>query len=226
MIYNKYRPITFGEVRGQQSAELLRRQSLSNRFAHAYILHGQSGAGKTTVARILAMALNCKPKNGTGEPCGECPDCRAIQKSAHWDTIEIDGARCRGIEDVKEICRRAYLCPMGNHKVYILDECHMLTGEAWNCLLKLLEEPPPYFVMVLCTTRLDMIPETIASRCQQFPFLAIDAESIASKLSNVALAESITVPPATIKHIAEMSCGNMRQAETLLEQVITTKGGE
>ena len=139
MLYNSYRPIKYSEVIGQPSAAILLKQSIKNRMAHAYLLHGASGSGKTTTARIIAMAANCTDKLN-GEPCGKCESCKSIIKSNHIDTWEIDAAKCRGIDDIKSLCVKASYYPiMAGKKVYIIDEAHQITPEGMNALLKLLE---------------------------------------------------------------------------------------
>lgn len=218
--YQKYRPHSFGELAGQgEVVAILQRQAKDHNYHHAYLLFGASGTGKTSTARILSMALNCECMNGTGEPCGECPSCKAIKEGRHWDTLEVDGARFRGIDDVKDLCYKAYFAPFGNRKVYIIDECHMLTEPAFNGLLKLLEEPPPHLVIILCTTHFEKIPDTITSRCQLYPFTKLKAQDIIKKLAFICQREGLTPDPKHLQFIAESACGNMRSAENTLEQV-------
>jgi len=225
--YNKYRPQQFSELLGQeQVVSILKSQAKAHAYHHAYLFFGASGTGKTTTARILAMCLNCYSLNGDGEPCGKCPSCEAVTEGRHWDVIEIDGARFRGIDDVKELAYKAYLSPFGNKKVYIIDECQMLTEPAWSGMLKLLEEPPPHLAIILCTTDFKKIPETIASRCELFPFTKLDGNSIKHKLELIAEREGISPDPKHIQFIVESSSGNMRSAESLLEQVCQIRGKE
>jgi len=225
--YNEYRPHQFSDVLGQdQVTAILKNQVKAGQFHHAYLFFGSSGTGKTTTARILAICLNCPNLNGDGEPCQSCQSCQAVVAGSHWDVIEVDGARFRGIDDMKELTYRAYLSPMGNRKVYIIDECHMLTEPAWNGMLKLLEEPPPHLVIILCTAQFQKIPDTITSRCQLYPFTKLKAEEMKQKLGLICHSIGIDPDPKHIQFIVESSKGNMRSAENTLEQVcqIGSKG--
>ena len=223
--YNKYRPTQFGDVLGQeQVTQILKSQAITGQYHHAYLFFGASGTGKTTTARILAMCLNCWNLDGNGEPCGDCPSCRAVRAGSHWDVIEIDGARFRGIDDTRELAYRAYLSPLGSRKIYIIDECHMLTEPAWNGMLKLLEEPPPHLVVVLCTTHFEKLPDTITSRCQLYPFTKLEPEQVRHKLELICQDTGITPDPRHIQFIIEKAGGNMRSAENTLEQVCRIRG--
>jgi len=223
--YNRYRPTQFGDVLGQeQVTKILKSQAITGQYHHAYLFFGASGTGKTTTARILAMCLNCRSLNGDGEPCGDCPSCRAVTAGSHWDVIEIDGARFRGIDDTRELAYRAYLSPLGSRKIYIIDECHMLTEPAWNGMLKLLEEPPPHLVVVLCTTRFEKLPDTITSRCQLYPFTRLEPDQVRRKLEYICQNIGITPDPKHIQFIIEKAGGNMRSAENTLEQVCRIRG--
>ncbi len=219
--YNDYRPHKFSEVVGQdQVINILHNQAKAHKFHHSYLMSGPSGTGKTTTARILAAALNCATMNGDGEPCGICPSCQAIQKHAHWDVLEVDAPRFRGIDDIKDLCYKAYFTPLGKYKVYIIDECHMLTEPAWAALLKLIEEPPPYLVIILCTTEYNKVPETITSRCQQYPFVKLKESSILGVLKHVCHEVGITPKDEHLTFIAQSSNGNMRTSLNTLEQVV------
>lgn len=220
-LYNTYRPHTFAGVLGQPSIEVLKRQAQTHRFGHAYLLYGPSGSGKTTTARVLAMALNCEGNmNGNGEPCGVCTPCRNIIAGQHWDTIEIDAARFRGIEDMKGLAYKAHFAPMGKLKVYIIDECQMLTPEAFAVLLKLLEEPPPSLTIIMCTTERAKIPDTIASRCQLYEFGQLSPKYIVQQLAVVCQDIGIPASPEVLQMMAEKANGNCRAALNLLEQSI------
>jgi DNA polymerase-3 subunit gamma/tau len=224
--YNKFRPHQFADVLGQeQSLAVLKKQALTGQYHHAYLFFGASGTGKTTTARILAMCLNCQSMNGTGEPCGKCPSCQAVLKGQHWDILEIDGARFRGIDDIKDLAYRAYLSPVGNRKVYIIDECHQLTEPAWNGMLKLLEEPPPHLVIILCTTHFEKIPDTAASRCELLPFTKLKPTDIKRKLELICQSVGVSPDPKHLEFIAESSNGNLRAAENTLEEIVQIKGG-
>lgn len=220
----KWRPQRFRQVVGQAPVtELLRRQVQRGRVAHAYLLGGPSGTGKTTVARILSAAVNCPALRG-GEPCGKCPSCRLVRDVAHWDVIETNGASNRGIEDTRSLVSRSYLAPMGARKVYLVDEAHGLTSTAWEALLTVIEQPPAHLVWLFCTTAPDALPETVRSRCMTLRFNAIPPRETADYLARVARGERLQVAPAGLRFIAESSGGNLRQALTLLEQVMHTNG--
>jgi DNA polymerase-3 subunit gamma/tau len=219
-IYNEFRPKQFSEVLGQDTVtQILKSQAITKHYHHSYMFFGASGSGKTSTARLLAMTLACENMNGTGEPCGICNNCRLIQAGQHWDTIEIDAARFRGIEDIKDLCFKANYSPIGSHKVYILDEVHQLTEQAFACLLKLLEEPPPYLVLILCTTEFNKIPETITSRCQLYPFKKLEDSVIKCKLKSICKGMGIDPDERAFNNICETSFGNMRRAENTLEQL-------
>jgi len=219
--YNQYRPRTFADLLGQdQVTGILKKQAQNKSFHHAYLFFGKSGTGKTTTARILASCLNCYNLDGTGEPCGECQSCKAIREGRSWDVLEVDGARYRGLDDVKDLAYRSYYSPIGNKKVYIIDEVHQITEAGFNAMLKLLEEPPSHLVIILCTTDITKIPDTVSSRCELFPFKKLKLEDIKGKILSIAKAEQIELDPRHAEFIAQTSGGNMRKAENLLEQCL------
>jgi DNA polymerase III subunit gamma/tau len=217
--YNEFRPKRLSEVVSQgQVTTILQNQSISGNFSHSYLFSGPSGTGKTSTARILAMLLNCEnPQNG--EPCCECHSCQMAIAGNHWDITEIDAARYRGIDNVKDLIYKSYLAPFGKRKVYILDECQMLTPEAWSALLKLLEEPPPHLTIILVTPEYEKIPETIVSRCMKFSFSKLKPECIKVKLTRICQAIGVNADPRHLDFIAQSSNGNQRMAENTLQQV-------
>ncbi|HSX39613.1 MAG TPA: DNA polymerase III subunit gamma/tau, partial [Candidatus Saccharimonadales bacterium] len=170
MFYTKYRPQIFTEIsQPNAAADALMNEVATNKLSHAYLFIGPRGTGKTTTARILAKAANCTDLQKNGDPCNKCPNCKAIQNGNFMDLIEIDAASNRGIDDIRDLKDKIKLAPStGSKKVYIIDEVHMLTTEAFNALLKTLEEPPKNVVFVLCTTEAHKVPDTIKSRCQVF----------------------------------------------------------
>jgi DNA polymerase-3 subunit gamma/tau len=225
--YRKYRPQTFDDVVGQSHIErTLRNAVAEGTVAHAYLFTGPRGTGKTTTARILAKALNCE-QGPTPTPDDTCDQCRAIADGLHPDVLELDAASRRGIDDVREqIIGRVKFAPSrGTWKVYIIDEVHMLTREAFNALLKTFEEPPPHTVFVLATTDPHKVPETIHSRCQRFDFHRLSIEDIVSRLRVIADAENVTVPDAALTLVARHALGGMRDAITTLEQLASFGGG-
>jgi DNA polymerase-3 subunit gamma/tau len=185
--YRDYRPSRFADIIGQGEAiQIIKRQIVSGRNHHSYLLHGFSGSGKTSTARIIAMALNCENKNhDNNEPCGVCPSCEAVKNGRHWDVIEIDATRTRSIDDVKDLCYKAMFSPLGKFKVYIIDEAHQYGMPSWSAMLKIIEEPPPHVVFIFCTTDFKDIPETIASRCQCVEFGKVKPHDIKKKLERI-----------------------------------------
>ena len=226
-LYRKYRPQTFDDVVGQQHIERTLRNAVADgTVAHAYLFTGPRGTGKTTTARILAKALNCR-LGPTAQPDGTCEDCIEIAEGRHPDVYELDAASRTGVDNVREeIIGRVNFAPQrGRYKVYIIDEVHMLSTAAFNALLKTLEEPPPHVVFILATTHPHKVPDTIHSRCQRFDFHRISIEEIAGRLRVICDGEGFTVPEAALALIARHASGGMRDAITTLEQLASFTGG-
>ncbi len=219
-LYRKYRPKRFSEIVGQDHVKkVLTRAITEGRVSHAYIFAGPRGTGKTTTARILAKALNCEKREGA-EPCGKCYACKAIDEGTFMDVIELDAASNRGIDEIRKIKEGASFRPIeGKYKVYIIDEVHMLTREAFNALLKTLEEPPPHVVFVLATTNLEKVPPTIISRCQVLEFRNLPRDLIVKRLKEICDKEGIDATDEALEYISKRSMGGMRDAITILEQV-------
>ena len=220
--YTEYRPHKFSRVVGHDRiVGALQQQVTAHMFHHAYLFTGYSGVGKTTCARILASALCCSSLNGMGEPCGVCQTCTAIRDGLSWDVHELDAARFRGVSDVQDLLRGSHISPIGKHKVYILDEVHMLTDPAWNSLLKTLEEPPPFLTFILCTTAEKKIPQTVMSRCQTFRFDRIPDKDIRARMEYICKDVGFTLSDSRVLYVIKESGGNLRIAENLLEQAYT-----
>jgi DNA polymerase III subunit gamma/tau len=226
-LYLKYRSQQFGELVGQDAiAQTLKNAVEQGRVAHAYLFSGVRGTGKTSTARILAKAINCLDRKGA-EPCGVCANCVEIGSGAAVDLIEIDAASNRGIDEIRELRERVkYLPAVLKVKVYIIDEAHMLTTEAFNALLKTLEEPPAHVVFVLATTEPHKIPLTVASRCQRFDFRRIETGAIAARLAMIVEQEQVKVDPQSLALLARLARGSMRDGITLLDQLISQGGDE
>lgn len=220
-LYRKWRPDNFNDVKGQDTiVTTLRNQINADRIGHAYLFCGTRGTGKTSVAKIFAKAVNCEhPVDGN--PCGECPTCKAIAAGTSMNVIEIDAASNNGVDNIRQIREEVQYSPTeGRFKVYIIDEVHMLSIGAFNALLKTLEEPPAYVIFILATTEVAKIPITILSRCQRYDFHRITIETIAGRLSELMKAEGLNVEDKAIKYVAKAADGSMRDALSLLDQCI------
>jgi DNA polymerase-3 subunit gamma/tau len=225
VVARRYRPQAFGELVGQQHvAQALAGAITSNRIGHAYLFTGARGVGKTSSARIFAKALNCV--NGpTPTPCNECDICRGITSGDDVDVIEIDGASNRGIDDIRQLRQNVNVRPSrARFKVYIIDEVHMLSRDAFNALLKTLEEPPEHVKFIFCTTEPEKIPITILSRCQRFDFAGVETTMIAERLRQITTAEGVAVEPEAIDLLARRAAGSMRDSQSLLEQIMSSGG--
>jgi len=226
-IARKYRPATFDEIVGQDHVTRTLRNAIDqNRIHHAFLFTGARGVGKTTAARALARSLNCA--NGpTADPCGTCTSCLEVRSGASPDLIEIDGASNNSVEDVREIREAVRYAPTGGGwKIYLIDEVHMLSKGAFNALLKTLEEPPPHVLFIFATTEPGRIPDTILSRVQRFDFKRIPVPIIVTRLQEIAKAESVTLTDTGLRMIARSGEGSMRDAQSLLDQVISYAGAD
>ena len=227
-LYRKWRPTSFEEVRGQDHiVKTLKNQINSGRIGHAYLFCGTRGTGKTSIAKIFARAVNCEhPVDGS--PCGECSMCRQIAAGASLNVVEIDAASNNGVENIRDIREQVQYPPTdGRYRVYIIDEVHMLTTEAFNALLlKTLEEPPSYVIFILATTEVHKIPITILSRCQRYDFKRISIDTIAGRLAELTQAEQIDVDDRALRYVARAADGSMRDALSLLDQCVAFHFGE
>ena len=226
-LHHKYRPQTFSELVGQEAiAATLTNALRQQKIAPAYLFTGARGTGKTSSARILAKSLNClKAEQPTETPCGQCEVCRMVAQGTALDVIEIDAASNTGVDNIRELIERAQFAPVQcRYKVYVIDECHMLSNAAFNALLKTLEEPPPHVVFVLATTDPQRVLPTIISRCQRFDFRRIPLEAMVTHLGAIAQAESIPITPAALHLVAQISQGGLRDAESLLDQLSLLEG--
>ncbi len=218
-LYRKWRPMRFSDISGQnQVSDTLKTAVANGRTSHAYLFCGTRGTGKTSTAKIFSRAVNCENPID-GEPCNECPTCKGILDGSILDVYEMDAASNRGVENIREIRDEVIYTPVGcKYKVYIIDEVHMLTAEAFNALLKTLEEPPSHTIFILATTEPHKIPATILSRCQRFDFKRISVDDIAHRISDITSAEGIDITPDAVETIAELGDGSMRDAISILDR--------
>src|SRR3984957_6745424 len=231
VLARKYRPQTFAELIGQEAmVRTLENAIASGRVAHAFILTGVRGVGKTTTARIIARALNCIGADGTGgptvSPCGTCEHCRGIAEDRHVDVIEMDAASRTGVDDIRELTDGMRYRPVSaRFKVYIIDEVHMLSKNAFNALLKTLEEPPPDVKFVFATTEIQKVPVTVLSRCQRFSLRRVPIDQLVAHYRKIAEAEAVPVEPGALGLIARAADGSVRDGLSLLDQAIALAGG-
>jgi DNA polymerase-3 subunit gamma/tau len=220
VLARKWRPATFDDLVGQEPITRILKNAISQgKISHAYIFSGPRGVGKTSTARILAKALNCK-EGPTPSPCGVCISCTAIAEGSSVDVIEIDGASNNSVDDIRDLRERVKYAPSGGkYKVYIIDEVHMLSGSAFNALLKTLEEPPSHVIFVLATTEMKKIPATVLSRCQHMPFRRISTGVIKARLRHIADTEKINISPHALGLVAKAADGSMRDSLTILDQI-------
>ncbi|MCY4527252.1 MAG: DNA polymerase III subunit gamma/tau [Anaerolineaceae bacterium] len=227
-LYLAWRPMRFEDVIGQEHITRTLRNSLkSGRVRHAYLFSGPRGTGKTTTARLLAKAINCAETDPGLRPCNACAACRAVNEGRYLDLIEIDAATHTGVDDVRDLRDKVAFAPgEGNFKVYIIDEVHRFTGNAFDALLKTLEEPPPHAVFVLATTEIDKVPATIRSRCLPFEFRRVPVQAVADHLQSIAEAEGLRIERQALELIARQGTGSVRDSISLLDQIVTNPDEE
>lgn len=223
-LYRKYRPQSWDAVVGQDHVvTTLRNAITADRVAHAYLFAGSRGTGKTTLARLLAKAVNCTNPEPAKRPCNECENCKAVNENRFLDLIEIDAASNTSVDDVRDLRDKINFSPsQGRYKIYIIDEVHMLSTAAFNALLKTLEEPPPHAIFVLATTEIHKIPATVLSRCQRHEFRRVPVNEIVNNLKKIVKAENIQADDDALIQIARQSAGGMRDAQSLLDQLSST----
>jgi len=227
VLYRKYRPQTFAEITGQEHVVQTVTNAISSAvISHGYIFSGPRGSGKTTIARLLAKSANCRDrKEGQSEPCNKCSSCLEIMEGRSLDFIEIDAASHRGIDEIRELRDSVKFAPVKEkYKVFVIDECHMLTREAVNALLKTLEEPPSHVIFILATTEIHKMIPTIISRCQRFDFRKLTLAEITNRLDFISRKENVKFENSALELIALNSGGSVRDAESLLDQVLAFAG--
>jgi len=227
VLARKFRPQNFDDVVGQEHiTDILKKAIKANRVAHSYLFCGPRGIGKTSCARILAKTLNCE-KGPADRPCDKCSACTEILKGNSFDVLEIDGASNRGIDEIRALRENVKFAPSyGKYKIYIVDEVHMLTAEAFNALLKTLEEPPPHVKFIFATTEPNKVPATIISRCQRFDFKRLQIPEIVKKLEFISKKENVKFDQSALSLIAINSRGSFRDAESLLDQCMSFSGSK
>ena len=227
-LYRKYRPKNFEEVAGQKEIVKTIKTSLRNgKTSHAYLFTGPRGVGKTTLARLIAKGVNCLENGITDEPCNRCENCLAINNGTFLDMVEIDAASNRGIDEIRQLKEKINYQPVkGRKKIYIIDEVHMLTKEAFNALLKTLEEPPEHVIFILATTEADKILPTIISRCQRYDFKTLSLNDMKEQLKFIGKNEGVDIPDDVLELIYESSGGSVRDAVSILERIMVTCLGE
>ncbi len=222
VLYRKYRPQKIAEIDNPEVREKLEKILSSGKAPHAFLFSGPKGTGKTSSARIIAKSLNCEKNNGKGEPCNRCSTCLSITNGTNLDILEIDAASNRGIDEIRDLRDKIRLAPAGaRKKIYIIDEVHMLTTEAFNALLKTLEEPPEHALFVLCTTNAEKLPETIVSRCRQIDFKKASIADLLQSLKRAKKGEEREIEEKALEQIAQLADGSYRDAHKLLEEVLT-----